>query len=252
MAIDGLGDAARRALIDQLRPLCFGAAWKVLDLFFELALHSAGLSPKQPGKWTIIEKQTLVRQRRGQCNPLSRDADIWQRLCAIYDATVEGRHSLVHRRFSVSANGDMTNFTDGKGKLMPPLTVTEQDAFCRTVQRVAAAALRSSFSNRDRQDLVWWIDHLATHHGFPALGGAAGGPVPIVQVDATMTATGWIVDIDGAAAEVCTNFAGRPFYDIEINFPGSGLAPLTGRLEEAPRGSSVPINPSVPPAWVDP
>jgi hypothetical protein len=76
MAIDDLGDAARHALIDQLRPLCFGAAWKVLDLFFELALHSDGLSPKQPGKWTIAEKQGLVCKGHGQCNPLSHNADI--------------------------------------------------------------------------------------------------------------------------------------------------------------------------------
>jgi hypothetical protein len=252
MAIDDLGDAARHGLIDQLRPLCFGAAWKVLDLFFELALHSDSLSPKQPGKWTIAEKQTLVRQRRGQCNPLSHDADIWQRLCGVYDRTVEARHSLVHRRFSMSANGDMTDIKDGQGNLMPALTVAEQEAFCRTALRVAAAALRSAFSNRDRLDLAWWLDQLATHHGFAALGGTPGGPPPIVRVDAALTPSGWIVDIDGAAARVSTVFAGRPFYDIEIHFPGSGLAPLTGRLEEAPRGSCVAIDPSVPPAWIDP
>ncbi len=43
----------------ELRPLAFGAAWKVLDLLIELALHRASRSPNG-NHWTIEEKAELA------------------------------------------------------------------------------------------------------------------------------------------------------------------------------------------------
>lgn len=43
-----------------LTPLLFGAAWKILDLFVELALNLSGAKPKRRN-WTIEEKVTAAK-----------------------------------------------------------------------------------------------------------------------------------------------------------------------------------------------
>jgi hypothetical protein len=48
------GDAVN-SLAVALTPLLFGAAWKILDLFVELALNLSGATPKRRN-WTIDEK----------------------------------------------------------------------------------------------------------------------------------------------------------------------------------------------------
>ena len=53
---ENLSGAAVDRLKDQLAPLLFGAAWKVLDLLLEFALNRAGLTPARHN-WVIAEKQ---------------------------------------------------------------------------------------------------------------------------------------------------------------------------------------------------
>ena len=58
--------------VDQLgiRPLCFGAAWKIADLLLEHALSASGLSPARGTRWTIAEKARHARKFRGRAAPL--------------------------------------------------------------------------------------------------------------------------------------------------------------------------------------
>lgn len=250
IAIDDVGGPVRDEVIHQLRPLCFGAAWKTLDLLLEFSFHAEHLVPRAR-RWSFQEKQQHAQRGRGQCLPLSGDTAIWERLGALYANTLEARHSLVHRRFSLAPSGDMTDIRDMSGNLASNITVAEQTAFCRTVQGAAASTLHQSFGNRDRADLAWWLDHLIMHHKFPPLGGAPHTPAPIARVIAVRVGSSWVVDIDRADEQVRANFKGRPFYDIEIYFPGTGFPPLAGHLENAPRGSSVPVDPSAPPNWIN-
>jgi hypothetical protein len=186
-----LGGGARQALINELRPLLFGAAWKVLDLLFELAFHQCGLAPKKTAKWDIAEKRAHATSNLGSCPPISSNPDIWMRLCALYANTVEARHCLVHRRFVLSSSGDMTQIRTLSGVLQPDLTATEQEAFCRTARSVAAACLTSRFTNRERLDLIWWLDQQTRHHRAAELGGGSPGrPVEVVKVNAIHTPTG--------------------------------------------------------------
>jgi hypothetical protein len=53
---ESVSGAALDALKDELAPLMFGAAWKVLDLLLEFALNRAGLTPAH-NDWSIAEKQ---------------------------------------------------------------------------------------------------------------------------------------------------------------------------------------------------
>jgi hypothetical protein len=52
-------DEARNELIQDLRPLLFGAAWNIIDLLLELAFFQAGLQPSRAGQWSIAEKHGM-------------------------------------------------------------------------------------------------------------------------------------------------------------------------------------------------
>lgn len=70
--VDLYGPFGREEIGHQLRPLMFGAAWKVLDLVLEHAFVADGLQPKKPGVWNICEKQKHARAGRGEYKPLRR------------------------------------------------------------------------------------------------------------------------------------------------------------------------------------
>ena len=249
---ENFGEAARAALINELRPLLFGAAWKTLDLLLELALHQAGLSPKMAGRWTIAEKKAHALATHGVLAGLSTDTDIWARICALYANTVEARHCLTHRSFMMSPSGDMTDLHDQNGAAVPDVTSGEQQAFCQVSQRAAGVVLSSRFSSRDRSSLIWWLDQLANHHRLGVLGGGAlGQPIPIVLVNAEHTAAGWTVDL-ARARDGSGMIGGKPYFDIEIYFPDSGLPPVSGYLEEVPSVDKVVIDPARLPPWLRP
>lgn len=250
MDSEDIGERPRQILISQLRPLIFGVAWKTLDLLFELAFYQDKFKPKKRKKrWSFEAKSHHAQQYHGKCLPLSSKTDIWHRLCNLYVGTVEVRHSIVHRRFILSTSGDMIQFRDEKGKSLPDVTTIEQEAFCRTVQRAVSACVTSQFNNRDRLDLAWWLDQLIVHHKLGALGGSPAQPVERIQIEATMTPSGYIADLAHASCEAQRIFPGRPYFNVEIHFPGNWPPPLTGRLEEAPKQSAVPIDPNSPPSW---
>lgn len=245
---DNIGTQARDELVRELRPLLFGAAWKVLDLLVEYGMNTGD----QSREWRINEKQS--RARDAALLPLSGDPTIWSRVAATYASTVEHRHSLVHRSFVLTATGEMSQMHDRSGNAVRDLSVGEQDAFCRVAQRVSMIMIAQHYSLRERLDLVASLDALANHHGQSVIGGGAPESLPLVmRVDAShITGTCWVVDTDAAATVAASVFPGRAYYDIEINFPGAGIAPLVGRLEEAPRDSRLQLDLANLPMWIDP
>jgi hypothetical protein len=214
-------------------------------------LHGDGLLPPKRG-WSIADKKNYASQHRGRCTAWVTHYDLWERLCDTYGATVEARHSLVHRRFSLSTNGDMIDIRDLNGRPQADLTVAEQEAFTRMAQRVASATLAVALSNRERSAIAWLLDQLTAHHKKPLLGGSEAGPIPAVWTDATRTRDGWAVDADYANGEVRRVFGARPFYDIEIHFPETGLPPISAPLEDVPAGPTVAVDPRSPPIWARP
>ncbi len=243
-----VGSNGRDELIQELRPLIFGAAWKVLDLIVEL-----GLNQNTPvARWTIAAKARDAASAR--VPTLSSDPDIWGRIAATYASSVEQRHCLVHRSFSIAPDGSMVGMSTAAGNAsVADLTVPEQAAFCRLAQRCAVVLAAANLSTRERLDLVACLDGLAAHHGLGALGAGAPATAPVlVQVDAVPNGLHWTVDTQRALAAAQTTFPGRPYFDIEIHFGTTGIPALVGRLEDAPQSHALPIDPRNPPPWTTP
>jgi hypothetical protein len=240
----------RQPLAD-LRPLLFGAAWKVLDLLVELALHRAGEQPDRPNgtEWTIDRKKDLAGQHSGVCRPLSSEPAIWAALCDMYVKTVETRHSLVHRRIRVDPrSGDMAG-TDRNGARLLTFTAEDQDAFVQVVRAAAAAAVSGSKSPRQRDTLLWQLARLQAHHGNRALGGVEPAPIPRVIADLETVGTNWIVDVPSLLRQASAAFSQAQQFDVELHVPdGSGIV-YEGQLESAPQTREV-IDLASPPHWL--
>lgn len=241
---------SRSELIRELRPLLFGAAWKVLDLLFEVAIWQT--ATEKPKKMTIAYKQNQAQGSR--LLPLSADLDVWNRLAAVYVNTVEARHCLVHRCFVFDHLSNITHLRDEKKQApLPDITVAEQQAFCRLAQCAAASVLRRHFTSRDRLVTIDALDALSPQHGLGNLGGGAHTRVPeTIYVNAVPTRGCWGVNTRKALEEAHRAYAGQRYFDVEIHFPSSGLPPLRGRLEEAPSQEELLIDPVNPPCWTDP
>lgn len=241
-----IGDNARLELVNELRPLLFGCAWKILDLTIELGLNQMNPQPK----WRIQTK--AVQAPKALVPALSGDSHIWNRIASLYARSMEVRHCLVHRQFAISAAGDMTQLVDRQGNPIPDFPAEHQAAFCNVVRRASVVIESSRYRDRDRLDLIASLDALAVHHGLGPIGGGVPARRPeLIRANALPRSAGWTVDIASAIAGARRVFPGRPYYDIEISFPGTCLPPITGRLEDAPEQSDVAIDPANPPAWVE-
>ena len=246
--IDDTGTRERDNLIRELRPLLFGTAWKVLDLLIEYGLNI----PTPRAKWTIAAKKADAHTVA--VAPLGGDHQIWSRIAAVYANTVEHRHCLIHRSFVFSAVGDMTHMHDLAQNPIADLTLVEQDAFCRLAQRSAMIVATQRYTQRERLDLVASLDALNNHHQMNLIGGGAKASQPLlIRIDATRAGiSSWTIDIVQAMQKAAEVFPGRPYFDIEINFPDAGIPPLIGRLEDAPRDVVLELDLQHLPSWIEP
>lgn len=230
-----------------LRPLFFASAWKILDLVVEYGLRDL-ITSNRP---TFHNKAECASRAEG-LPPLSTDPELWKRISSLYRNTVEARHCLVHRRFKLQPNGDMTDLFDEHGATCKDVTADDQVEFCRLAQRIACIAQRQCMSPRERLDLVASLDALMHHHQYGSLGGGEPARKPaIVLVNAQYSGRAWSVNTIDALSKAKQSMPGHPYYDIEVYFPGVGIPPLRGRLEEAPQGPNVIFDPSDPPEWMD-
>jgi hypothetical protein len=248
---DDLTLGGRQQLLADLRPLLFGAAWKVLDLLVELALRGAGEQPdRQHGtEWTIERKKALAFQHSGVCPPLSSEATLWKALCDLYVSTLETRHSLVHRWIRVDpGSGDITG-TDRNGASFPTFTAEHQEAFIQVARAAAASVISGSLSPRQRDTLLWQLARLQGHHGHQALGGVEPGLVPRLIADVQRQGTDWIMDVPSLLQQARAAFSQAEQFDVELHVPDGSDIVYEGELETAPQRPQV-IDPASPPPWL--
>jgi len=163
------GDAVN-SLTVALTPLSFGAAWKILDLFVELALNQSGAKPKRR-IWTIDEKVAAAQGGLGLSSLLKGDDALWRAILCTYAATHQHRHCVVHRTAQFSSQAVQLAGVDKGGAALQPLTKNELDAFLVVAQEVASAVMVGGLAARSADYLRFELDQLCEHTGLTELGG---------------------------------------------------------------------------------
>lgn len=224
------GDAVN-SLTVALTPLLFGAAWKILDLFVELSLNSTGQPRK---KWNIENKATAARRGDGLQSLLTDDPGIWRAVLALYAATVEHRHCVVHRTAQFSSQTVQLAGVDKNGAALRPMTQNELDAFLVIAQEVASAVIAGGLAPRSADYLSFEIDQLREHTGRPELGGKRRSKPVIVRMVPTPVA-GQLYELDFKAAyEQATKRRPHSHYDVWIDYPDDSGRTLFARMEDVP------------------
>lgn len=235
-----------------LRPLLFGAAFKVLDLMLEAALEAANLTPRRPARWTIAEKIKHAQRGAGQLPPITDVApEVWTRLCGLYVAFEQVRHSLVHRTAHVDGtDGSLSGVDDQQGPLRP-VSTGEQEQFCRLAVEVREAVLAGVLAPRSQRRISWRLNELAAQHGDALLVDAAA-PHPVVRVIGDLTARPnglWCIDVAGPLAQARGICAAASEFDGVFYAHRSGTTrTFRCRLEEAPDEAEVDL--AAPPEWL--
>jgi hypothetical protein len=237
-----VGDAPGTVGVTELRPLIFGAAWKVLDLLIELAT----------GKRDTIEEKArkAAADLVPAVAPFDGQPDLWMRIMRLYASTKTLRRSLVHRQLRVDAATGRIEGTPRPGEPVPrPITAAEQSAFCRAAQGTAEAVIAGVLTGRQRDQLRWVLDELVAHHEQPSLGGSpVHGVIPVVLVDAEPLSPDEVavdpLQVLGRARQATPD---PSHFDLRLFLPDGRI--LMGNLEDAP-AHRVAFRIDNPPDWL--
>lgn len=247
---ESLGSSPQGLTIDNVRPLLFGAGWKILDLLTELALEQAGVAHDQGSRYTIKRKADLARSGQVAATaPFGTQADLWSRVMATYAATMELRHSLVHRRINVSASGEISGVLSSGVQTSLTVTAEQQLRFCNMVAGATDAILSVSLPKRRLDRLRWVLDELDVLHQMPRYGVPANsGPVPVVLLRAAPNEAQTItINIDDVNRRARAAFQDVSYFDLGILLPDGRT--LRCALEDAPSGL-VSFSSFQPPSWL--
>jgi hypothetical protein len=231
-----------------IRPLLFGTAWKVLDLFMDAVMADNNEPTNRLGRYPIAAK--VQRANSGQLAQNVLEQDTWDALRHVYTATDELRHSLIHRRVTVDNQGTLTGHDEQGASLTPTLTVEEQEALARAAQRLGEAAGQSPpVDARIQLDLAAWLTRLSGLHGVTL---RAGEPLAVIR---ELT---YVVDPDPESGTYplpvpelweLPNLEGQNAVDLVVEFRDQPGVIARGRLEEAPT-ELVQLSPTALPDWL--
>jgi hypothetical protein len=241
-----IADGGRRDALAELRPLLFATAWKILDLMLEYALDS--LASANQKRWSIENKSKHAQAFHGSLPGLTRNPDIWQRICLVYVSMVEARHSLIHRRLSVNARGDFVNLAGSHSTI----TVDEQNAIQGLALCSSAVALRQNCRSRDELVLSGYLNALAALHGCAALASSSEDRWTVV-INSEVRSGRWALDAQSLLGQARAAASKSSHFDVEIHLVGSGLSsPILGALEAAALDGVKSFDPTVVEPWMNP
>lgn len=245
---DSISGEALDGLKDQLSPLLFGAAWKVLDLLLEFALNTAGLTSARHD-WSIAEKQRHASSGKGDRAVLGCSKEVWQALLSGYANTVEHRHCLVHRTAKVDPATGTLDGVDRNQNPLCSLTRDQQVALAKAAALAARCVLRGGIDKRSEDHLKYQLDQLTLHTGVPAFGvGGAGAPVDILLALSPENGD-YFLDMTGALERARRTFATVAHFNILVEVPDGSGRKLFGYAENCPQGRST-IDLAALPPWL--
>lgn len=222
------------AVVLSLYPLLFGAAWKILDLFIELALNLSDEKPKR-ANWSIDEKVKAAQAGKGFNDILTDDAALWRAVLAAYAATDEHRHCLVHRTAMFSNLTVQLSGVDRHGAPIRPLSKPELDAFIAIAQAVALAVIAGGLEARSADFLRFELDQLQAHTDSHILGGVTRSKPVMVRLMPVQVGID-LFELDFKAAYLLA-LKRRPdsHYDAWIELPDDSGRTLFARMDEVPK-----------------
>lgn len=243
---DAMGSAKNALTTDDVRPLLFGAAWKILDLLVELVLESARPVHKQRKRIRIEDKVDKAKNRGvTEQDPFGSRSGLWDRVMRTYAATAELRHTLVHRGIVVDPSTGTISETSHQGASSAgDLTADEQWALCGLARSVADAVIGAApLTTRQADRIGWDLDALARlHRQSPTGAPASSGLIPVVVVRQGAHDT---LRLDFGAIRALV--PGHAHHDLEIRLPDGRI--LAGPLEDAPPGAA-DLSTDTPPSWL--
>jgi hypothetical protein len=230
----------------RIRPLLFGIAWKILDLFHDEAFVQAGEKPKAKRGFRIDDKRDLARNLVG--HPGFLPAEVWKAVALSYDGTALLRHSMVHGTVWVNDADALAGKNSGGGNLRP-LTADEQEAFVHVVLRLVDAAEKQALDSRSEGDLRAQLNRLKGIHKVPLAGAVPLSFVPELTVILDPRSDGCGYVFDPAYVRRRSAFSAERYTDLVAEFRDRPGVSLRGRLEDAP-GQAVILDPEQPPDWL--
>jgi len=241
-------ERAREELRQSLRPLGFGAAYKILDMLVEHVLLANGVAARG---LRFAEKNVELRKlgKRSLINlpvPLAGRPDLWERIAEVYLALQDARHAVTHRPAKATPCGDL-DYEDKNG---PTATISSAElaAFAKAVDALAKAVIDVDSDPRLLNIVAWNLNTLGSRHRLPSL--------PATDPDA-----GWwrlimdLIPLDGSLvqfdlARAREIVAGEPGHcDLKLLHDARVFV---ARWENVPNveETEIDFDPASPPAWL--
>jgi hypothetical protein len=241
------GAEGREDLRRSLRPLGFGAAYKVLDMLVEHVLRANGVvGPRM----TFAQKRNALSTRPATLPvPLDSRPELWDRMAKVYVALEETRHAITHRRAQVTSSGDLEIYDDSRARI-DTITTAEAAAFAAAVHALAEAVIDGDGDPRRAAIVAWHLNTLTSRHRLPQVPATdpdAGRRLLISDLIALES--GFVRFHVARAHGIVTHQQPPSLWDLELRL---GNRVFVGRWEDVPTaaGEQIDFHPASPPGWL--
>lgn len=241
------GAQAQEELRASLRPLGFGAAYKLLDMLVEHVLRGNGA---RSGRLTFEYKSKRLAATRPALLPCPLDerTDVWDRLARVYTTFQDARNAVTHRRAQATAGGDLEVYDDGRTRTAT-IGSGQCAAFAGAVHTLAEAVIDVDRDPRRMNIVAWHLNTLIVYHRLPVLPAIdphSGRRLLITDVHPLEDG---LVSFDVVRARELIDRQPPALWDLELR---SGDLIFAGRWEDIANDdlARIDFHPASPPLWL--
>jgi hypothetical protein len=243
---DEAAAGAREEFARSLRPLSFGAAYKVLDLLVEHVLIANGRPPDSVRRFD--QKSAALAQRPANLPvPLDARPDLWDRLVALYKELLNARHAVTHRRAQATSGGDIEVYDD-QGNRTDTVSSSEIHSFTAAVHAIAELVIDGQSDDRRLNIVAWHVNELQPRHKLQpiAVTDPAAG-LRVLEMDLDELEDGSLrFDVPQAEKHIDSQPAAS--WDLRLY---AGQRVFVGRWEDVTdRDAPFDFHPASPPNWL--